>query len=93
MRHHTWQYIIDWVGEMGYRYGGSVYEKDGTHWDWGQALCRETYGKNWMTSEEFNENEKIPPEDPAPERFLSDAKKWETGIHPDWVDVSRFRKS
>ena len=91
MRHPTWQYIIDWVTRMAWKYGGSVYEKDGKEWDWGQALCRETYGKNWMTDEEFNKNEEIPPEEPAPKRFLEDAIKWEKGIHPDWVDVSRFK--
>jgi hypothetical protein len=92
MRHPTWQYLINWVNKMALKYGGTVYEKDGKQWDWGQALCRETYGRDWMNSEEFNANEEIPPEEPAPERFVSDAQKWEKGIHPEWVDVSRFEK-
>ena len=91
MRHPTWQYIIDWTLRMAHKHGGSVYEKDGAEWDWGQALCRETYGRYWMTSEEFEENEKIPLDEPAPERFISNAKKWESGIHPEWVDVSRLK--
>ena len=91
MRHPTWQYIIDWTVIMARKYGGTVYEHDGKQWDWGQALCRETYGRDWMKNAEFIQNEEIPPENAAPEKFVSDAKKWELGINPIWVDTSCFK--
>ena len=71
---------------MAKKYGGTVYDVEGKSWDWGQALCRETYGVDWMQDPEFNYNEEtITPEMPAPERLYQNAKLWEFGNHPSWV--------
>ena len=41
-------WVLYWMGRMAKKYGGIVYDKEtGEIWDWGQALCRECYGKDW----------------------------------------------
>ena len=77
-------WVIDWITRMARKYGGVVYEKDGNRWDWGQALCREVYGKNW---------ESLVPESP-PLEDIEIAKGWESGQIPvpEWVDQERFKK-
>jgi hypothetical protein len=91
-RHPTWQYLIDWCGIMAEKYNrGECYEKDrALSWDWGQALMRLAYGKDWMENAEFHKmNDTIPPEDPAPQFIVNMAKEWANGKEPDWFDVER----
>jgi len=82
----TTRFIIDWISRMAQTYGGSVYTKEGKCLDWGQAICYEQYGKDWNKYLDDNDIE-----DPD-EESLRLAKKWESGEHPDWVDVSRLNK-
>lgn len=87
MRHSTWQYLIGWTSRMGNKYGGTVYDSEtGKTWDWGQAICREMYGPDWMKSEHFHRDEEIPPDEPAPRNNVKRCKEWEAGDWPDWVD-------
>ncbi|MCJ7638882.1 MAG: hypothetical protein MUO70_03185 [Euryarchaeota archaeon] len=70
------KWVGDWIDRMAWRWGGTVYDKDGTSHDWGQALCIEMYGSyvgdNW-------------PDDPSLDD-IKRAQRWEAGEWPDWVD-------
>ena len=74
-------FVIRWITRMTRRHGRVVYEK-GRHnwWDWGQALCREQYGKDWND---------IVPDEPTDEDRRR-AWDWESGDVPDWVDTERM---
>lgn len=72
------QAVLAWTDRMARKYGGTVYEKNGKTWDWGQALCRECYGPDWM---------KKVPETPTWEDIVR-AKKWEDGEIPNWVKIN-----
>ena len=85
--HFTWTWIINWTTRMGKTYGHTVHDKRGKRWDWGQALCREIHGFDWMNSPEFRVIEEIPPEEPAPAFIIEAAKKWENGAIPEWVEL------
>ena len=63
--------VIEWIGRMSRKYGGTVTTNDGEKLDWGQALCRARYGKDWnkITTEEGIEE----PDDEA----VTIAMKWE----------------
>lgn len=66
---------------MTVKHGGKVYEKDRHQWwDWGQALCREQYGKDWNN---------LTPDEPTDEDRQR-AWSWEGGDIPDWVDTERM---
>lgn len=67
-------WVLNWMGRMARRYGGTVHDKSGKTWDWGQALCRECYGENWNN---------IVPETPSWED-IDRARRWEKGELPDW---------
>lgn len=60
---------------MAKKYDGTVREKNGKTWDWGQALARECYGPDWNS---------LVPETPT-WNDIEKAKKWENGEIPDWV--------
>jgi len=70
-------WIINWIFRMSKKHGGIVFDKNGKIWDWGQALCRECYGENWI-------NERLP-ESPTIES-VKRAQQWEAGDIPSWVD-------
>ncbi len=72
------RWVIDWTSRMAKRYGGTVYDKNGQRWDWGQALCRECYGEDWN-----NEIERLDIETPSLED-IDRAKRWEAGELPEW---------
>ena len=75
------EYIIDWIGRMTKKHGSVVYERDRHQWwDWGQALCREQYGKEWN---------KLNLVDVTNDDILR-AQTWENGEIPDWVDQERM---
>ena len=69
------QWILNWTVRMALKHGGTVYEKGGKTWDWGQALCRECYGEDWMD---------VVPETPTWDD-IARAKRWEDGDVPEWV--------
>ena len=71
-------WVVDWTGRMARRYGGTVYDKSGKTWDWGQALCRECYGEDWN-----NEISRLGIETPSWED-INRARRWENGELPDW---------
>lgn len=73
-------WVLDWIGRMNQKYGAVVYEKGNGWWDWGQALCRECYGKDWI---------KIVPENPTWDDIRR-AQEWEQGKIPNWVDQKRM---
>jgi len=70
--------VLAWIDRMGKRYGGTVYERSGLTWDWGQALCRECYGRNW--NEEII---RLGIETPTWDD-IARAKGWEDGELPEW---------
>ena len=69
-------WVLDWTTRMARKHGGTVYEKQGKSWDWGQALCRECYGPDWNN---------IVPETPT-WNDIARAKRWEEGEIPEWVN-------
>lgn len=74
-------FVIAWIDYMIDKYGtGTVYEKGGLSWDWGQALARECYGPDWNSLVEDNPTE----ED------MERAIDWALGDWPDWVDMERM---
>jgi hypothetical protein len=83
--HETWREIVDWTGRMSAKYGGTVHDKNGQWWDWGQALCRDVYGADWMNDPDFQRVNEIPPEEPAPPEALDAMRRWEAGTVPGWV--------
>jgi len=72
------RWVLDWTSRMAQRHGGTVYEKDGRKWDWGQALVRECYGSDW--NEKYSEI----PDSPTWED-IARARQWEKGDIPEWV--------
>ena len=73
-------YILDWIKRMSDKFGGIVYTKDGQKFDWGQALCRERWGKNW--NEILTKKNIVSPD----YKDIEIAKEWEeTGIFPFWT--------
>jgi len=83
--HDTWAYLIEWVSRMSRAHGGTVHDINGKSWDWGQALCRDLYGEDWMKEAEFNAICEIDPHDPAPDYVVDRAREWEHGDMPAWV--------
>ncbi len=75
------RWVLDWTERMAQKYGGTVYDKSGETWDWGQALCRECYGKDWNN---------VVPESPSWDD-IAKARKWEDGQIPDWVEQHSVR--
>lgn len=76
--------IINWIGRMAHKHGGTVYEKDVyLPLDWGQAIARECYGPDWND---------IVPESPTRDD-LHGAILWENGDVPNWVDTERMEES
>jgi len=71
-------WVLDWTDRMARRYGGTVYDKKGLRWDWGQALCRECYGEDWN-----NEIDRLNIQTPSLED-IDRAKRWEEGELPEW---------
>lgn len=71
-------WVLDWIDRMAKHYGGTVYDKNGKRWDWGQALCRECYGEDWNT-----EIGRLNVQTPSPED-IDRAKRWEEGELPEW---------
>lgn len=96
VRHRTWQYLIDWCSVMAERYGSSTcWEKEtedlcAKQWDWGQAMCRLAYGRDWMNHPDFARCNEISPEESAPQELMAAAKEWEGGKEPDWFDKSKY---
>ncbi|RPI49301.1 MAG: hypothetical protein EHM49_10120 [Deltaproteobacteria bacterium] len=68
-------WVIDWIYRMSKAYGGIVHSKEGKTYDWGQALCRECYGSDWI---------KLVGENPTPSDVIR-AQEWEAGNWPEWV--------
>ena len=79
----TSRFVVDWCYRMAVQYGGTVYDKDGKWYDWGQALMREQYGKEWY---------KLNLIDPTHDD-VERAKEWELGKIPSWVDQERWEVS
>lgn len=76
------RWVLDWIERMARKHGGTVYEKNGESWDWGQALCRECYGEDWM--------EKVPATPTWDD--IAQGRRWENGEIPDWVDIDLTKK-
>jgi len=71
------RWVLYWTERMTKKYGGTVYEKNGKRWDWGQALARECYGEDWMS---------VVPETPTWED-IARADRWEKGEIPEWAEM------
>lgn len=73
--------VLSWTVRMGDKYGEKVFSNDGDELDWGQALCREIYGKDWKNY--MSENGITIPE----QKDLDRANQWEISeLHPEWLD-------
>ena len=73
-------FVLEWVNRMTKQYGDTVFDKvNNENLDWGQALCRESYGESWATFMTQNHIE-MPGSDE-----VQKAKEWEAGKIPDWV--------
>ena len=69
---------------MATKHGGTVVDKSGQQWDWGQALCRQLYGTDWMNDEEFHRSGDL---DVAPQYVLDECERWAAAdSHPNWVE-------
>ncbi len=93
MRHHTWDFLIQWTSRMAMKFGGAVYDHEGNTYDWGQALMREIYGKDWMSNEDFKLMDAKDSTEPVPNDIILRAANWETGDSdqwPSWVDFSKM---
>ena len=91
MPKYYWNDLVKWGHRIGKRYDGVIYDNvTERYWDWGQALCRELYGVDWMTHPEFlaADNEMYPPTE-AVERALS----WEAGNWPEWAELDSQYKA
>lgn len=76
------RFVCNWINRMAGRFGGTVVERGtGKTWDWGQALCREQFGPNWV-----DELRRRHLED-ADETSVEIARRWEGGEWPAWVAV------
>ena len=81
--HHTWRTVVDWITIMTRKHGSTVVDKSGQKWDWGQALCRQLHGEDWMNNPEFQRLNDL---EIAPQYVLDECKKWqESNSHPGWV--------
>ena len=90
MRGPNTQFVIDWTNRMAWKFGGTVYEVDGgKSWDWGQALCREVYGKGWSNDPQFLADDELPD---VPDWFVEAAQKWEAGEWPAWSEKLEARR-
>ena len=78
----TWEDVIDWVVRMGRKFGGTVWERGGKDWDWGQALCRDVYGPDWSKSAAFKADDGLSVPPPA---LVEAARRWEAGQWPTWA--------
>lgn len=81
--HESWRQLCDWISRMSVKHGGTVYDLEtGKDLDWGQALCREVYGVDWMN----NPDKKAADEsDTCPPEVLDAATSWENGKWPKWA--------
>jgi hypothetical protein len=84
MPKYFWEDLNKWGKRMANRYDGVVWDNElERRWDWGQALCRELYGPDWMNSEEFKaDNEATYPS----EEIMQRAFDWEKDIWPEWAE-------
>ncbi len=69
--------VVSFIEIMTARYGFTVIETNGNHYDWGQALCRDIYGPDW------NNNPNIPDEPPI--EVYAVMKKWLQEDFPSWM--------
>jgi len=81
-----WEYINTWVRAMSQEFGGIVYDKeDGNRrLDWGQALCRQVFGIDWMNNPAWRDADNSPT---VPLEVWKAAKKWRHGDWPEWAEV------
>ena len=71
--------VIEWANRMSISNGKTVIDSNEKRFDWGQALCREQFGPNWI-NHMINNNIIIPTQED-----LDKALDWEKGNKPDWV--------
>lgn len=78
----TWDDVVGWTNRMASKHGGTVYDKNGQTWDWGQAICRDAYGSDWMNSDKFKiaNDAEVPPAE-----MIYTCVSWEAGSVPHWV--------
>lgn len=69
-------WVVNWTSRMTHKHGATVYDRNGSVWDWGQALCRECYGEDWNNDPEL-------PDTPSWEDVFR-AQEMEKGL-PKWI--------
>jgi len=74
--------IFEWVKRMTEKFGPTVHSKSGERFDWGQALCREQFGINWMQDMQTM-NIYMPTK-----KDLDRAIEWENGDVPEWIEIA-----
>ena len=75
------RFIMEWVNRMTKQHGVALYDEEGTEYNWGTALCRELYGKDWQ--DYMYKNDITCPDADA----VSKAEIWENGDLPDWIHL------
>ncbi len=88
---HGWWPIINWCSRMAQRWGGIVYDDDlpTDRWDWGQALCREMYGEDWMKAADYASDSAL---ENAPTNVIQRAEQWENGDWPEWAWTTKYAR-
>ena len=84
--HKYWILLGNWISIMGVKHGGLVRTVDGESLDWGQALCRFVYGKDWKTDPDYLRDNEIPITDSPPAYTLEAALVMEADLESvDWI--------
>lgn len=80
----SWKWLIDWTIRMAKKYPGWSYPSENAI-EFGQGICREMYGKDWMNHPKFRtENDKDPETEDVDPSVIDRAKRWEAGEIPEW---------
>lgn len=87
--HESWIWLGNWIQIMAAKNGGIVTDKEtGRVMDWGQALCRDLYGTDWMNSEEFEADNSIDSGQPVPDHIIERAAALDIEGLADWMIIA-----
>ncbi len=71
--------VIAVIEIMTERYGDRVTDKEGGRLDWGQALARTLFGRNWSANAALFEE--------PPSEVYGVMEKWLDGDFPEWLEL------
>jgi len=80
--------VISGIDTLSLSHGGTVHDHEGGDWDWGQAVCRELYGHDWMSSPKFHDHEMRHEEDGNVDfDAVKVVRAWLAGDFPGWFEA------